>query len=138
MPGTAPARKFVSCLRGIGAKIRVLDPREHDQLCAWISHLPQMIATALAASLVDEYGEQAPLVGLGGRALEEMTRIAASPYSMWRDIALTNKTFIADALLKLEQRLAYLRENLDTRGFEEEFERAHKLRPPVRSRKPNA
>ncbi|MBO0910933.1 MAG: prephenate dehydrogenase [Acidobacteria bacterium] len=137
MPGTVPARRFVSCLRRTGAKIRVLDPREHDQLCAWISHVPQMIATALAASLVDEYGEQAPLVEWGGRAFAEMTRIAASPYSMWRDIALTNKAFIADALVKLEQRLAHLRENLDTRGLEEEFERAHKLRS-VRRRKPYA
>jgi len=129
MPASGAGRKFVSCLRGTGAKIRVLDAREHDQLCAWISHVPQMIATALAASLVDEYGEQAPLLESGGRALEEMTRIAASPYSMWRDIALTNKTFIADRLLKLEQRLAHLRENLDTRELAEEFERAHKLRP---------
>jgi prephenate dehydrogenase len=86
---------------------------------------------------VDEYGEEAPLVELGGRAFAEMTRIARSPYSMWRDIALTNKTFIADRLLKLEQRLAHLRENLSTRELEEEFKRAHKLRP-LRRGKPNA
>lgn len=57
-----------------------------------------------------------------------MTRIAASPYSMWRDIALTNKKSISDALLKLEQKLAHIRENLDTRELEREFEQAHKLR----------
>jgi hypothetical protein len=49
---------------------------------------------------------------------------------MWRDIALTNKGSIADALLKLEQRLAHIRENLDTRQLEEQFERAHKLKSP--------
>ena len=67
-----------------------------------------------------------------------MTRTAASPYSMWRDIALTNKSTIADALLRLEQRLAHIRENLDTRELEEEFNRAHKLRnadSPQRHRK---
>jgi prephenate dehydrogenase len=64
----------------------------------------------------------------GGRALREMTRIASSPYSMWRDVALTNKQSIADALLKLEQRLAHIRENLDSRQLEEEFNLAHKLR----------
>ena len=100
----------------------------HDQLCAWISHLPQMISTALAATLVDEYGEDAPLLETGGRALREMTRISASPYSMWRDVALTNKKNIAHALLKLEQRLAHIRENLDTRELALEFERAHHLR----------
>ena len=121
------AREYVSLLKKIGAKVAVLDPATHDQLCAWISHVPQMISTALAASLVEEYGEKAPLLDSGGRALREMTRIAASPYSMWRDIALTNKKSIAEALLKLEQRLAHIRENLDTRALEEEFERAHAL-----------
>jgi prephenate dehydrogenase len=57
-----------------------------------------------------------------------MTRISASPYSMWRDIALTNQTNIKQALLKLEQRLARIRENLDTRGLAGEFDRAHRLR----------
>jgi prephenate dehydrogenase len=119
---------YVSWLKKIGAEIAEVEPREHDQLCAWISHVPQIISTALAACLVDEYGEDAPLLDSGGRALREMTRTAASPYSMWRDIALTNKNSIADALLKLEQRLAHIRENLDTRQLEEQFEVAHKLK----------
>jgi prephenate dehydrogenase len=87
-----------------------------------------MVATALAASLVEEFGEDAPLLPAGGRALREMTRISASPYSMWRDIALTNKKNIQEALLKLEQRLSHIRENLDTRQLAEEFERAHHLK----------
>ena len=98
---------------------------------AWISHVPQFISTALAATLVEEYGEDAPLLETGGRALREMTRIAGSPYSMWRDIALTNKKNIQHALLKLEQRLAHIRENLDTRELAVEFERAHHLRKPA-------
>src|SRR5262249_14304417 len=83
------ARAFAALLKQIGARTEVLDPADHDQLCAWISHVPQMLATALAAALVEEYGARAPLLESGGRALREMTRIAASPYSMWRDIALT-------------------------------------------------
>jgi prephenate dehydrogenase len=58
----------------------------------------------------------------------EMTRISSSPYSMWRDIALTNKTNIQTALLKLEQHLAHIRENLDTRALAMEFDEAHQLR----------
>ena len=46
---------------------------------------------------------------------------------MWRDIAITNKQSIAEALLKLEQKLAHIRENLDTRELEREFEQAHRL-----------
>ncbi len=120
--------EYLAWLKKLGVTIAVLDADEHDQLCTWISHVPQMLATALAATLVEECGEDAPLLESGGRALREMTRIAASPYSMWRDIAITNKKSIADALLKLEQRLARLRENLDTRELEAEFERAHKLK----------
>jgi prephenate dehydrogenase len=89
-----------------------------------------MISTALAATLVEEFGEEAPLLPAGGRALREMTRISASPYSMWRDIAISNKGNIEDALLKLEQRLAHIRENLASRQLAQEFEQAHLLRKP--------
>ena len=123
------ARAFTSMLKKIGARVEELDPSDHDQLCAWISHVPQMVSTALAATLVEEYGPRAPLLESGGRALREMTRIAASPHSMWRDIALTNKEHIADALLKLEQQLAHIRENLDTRELERAFDIAHRLTP---------
>jgi prephenate dehydrogenase len=67
---------------------------------------------------------------VGGRALREMTRIAASPYSMWRDIALTNATNIEDAILKLEQRLTHIRENLRTPELRAEFERAARFKKP--------
>jgi len=120
--------EYTAWIKKIGAKVEILAPADHDHLCAWISHVPQITSTALAAALVDEYGERAPLLETGGRALREMTRIAASPYSMWRDIALTNKQSIANALLKLEQNLAHIRENLDTRELEKVFNRAHKLR----------
>ncbi len=127
--------EYLVWVEKIGARIASLDAGEHDQLCAWISHLPQMISTALAAALVEEYGEDAPLLEAGGRALREMTRISSSPYSMWRDIALTNKTNIRGALAKLEQHLAHIRENLDTRELAMEFERAHRLKKTVSSNK---
>jgi prephenate dehydrogenase len=120
--------EFLGWVEKIGAEVAELDAKRHDYLCAWISHLPQMISTALAATLVEEFGVEAPLLSAGGRALREMTRISASPYSMWRDIALTNKKNIQVSLSRLEQRLAYIRENLDTRQLAREFERAHQLK----------
>ena len=120
--------EFLALVRRIGARVEVLAAPEHDELCAWISHVPQMLSTALASALVEEYGEKAPLLESGGRALREMTRIAASPYSMWRDIAITNRLSISEALLKLEQKLAHIRENLDTRELEKEFDQAHRLK----------
>lgn len=118
---------FVDLLNKFGARVLTFDPREHDRVCALVSHLPQMMSTAFASMLVEELGDDPQAGAIGGRALREMTRIARSPYSMWRDIALTNTTNIQDALLKLEQKLAHIRESLRTRELEEEFEQAHEL-----------
>jgi prephenate dehydrogenase len=120
--------EFVGWIDQIGARVAMLPPEDHDRLCAWISHVPQMISTALAAALVEEFGDEAPLLPAGGRALREMTRISASPYSMWRDIAISNKKNLEEALFKVEQRLAHIRENLATRQLAEEFELAHGLK----------
>jgi prephenate dehydrogenase len=78
--------------------------------------------------LEDRFGDAPDLRAIGGRALREMTRLGSSPYSMWRDIAHANETEIADALLSMEQRLAYLRENLKTPELRTEFERANHFR----------
>jgi len=120
--------EFLELVRGIGARVVSLDLARHDRLCAWISHLPQMLSTALAATVLDELGDDPELLAIGGRALREMTRIASSPYSMWRDIALTNTKNIEEALAKLEQRLAHIRENLRTPELKAEFERGNRFR----------
>ena len=110
----AACGEYVQWIERIGARVLEMDAERHDRICAWISHLPQMLSTALAATLHDEFGNDPDLEAIGGRALREMTRLAQSPYSMWRDIALTNTANIQEALLRLEQRLAHLRENLRT------------------------
>jgi prephenate dehydrogenase len=112
----------------MGAKTIDLAPVRHDELVAWVSHLPQFVATALSALLQEEVGDAPELRDVGGRALREMTRLGASPYSMWRDIALTNTEAIQAALLALEQRLAHLRENLRTPELRDEFEKANRFR----------
>ena len=123
--------EFAGWIDQVGSRIAMLPAPEHDRLCAWISHVPQMISTALAAALVEEFGDEAPLLPAGGRALQEMTRISASPYSMWRDIAITNQKNLDRALWKVEQHLAHIRENLATRQLADEFEQAHQLRKVV-------
>ena len=127
---TPRQQEYLELLRGIGARIMVMEVERHDRLCAWISHLPQMMATALACTLREEFGDDDALLEIGGRALREMTRIAHSPYSMWRDIALTNAENIEAALLSFEQQLAHLRENLRGPGLREMFESANRLGKP--------
>ncbi len=122
---TPRQQEYLELLGSIGARVITMDAERHDRLCAWISHLPQMIATALASSLREEFGDDPQVMQIGGCALREMTRIAHSPYSMWRDIALTNTENIEDALLRFEQQLAHLRENLRGPGLREMFEAAN-------------
>lgn len=115
-----------------GARTLDLDAAHHDELCAWVSHLPQMLSTALAALLEDTFGKdeasRAEIGAIGGRALRETTRLGASPYSMWRDVALTNTEPLAATLLALEQRLQHIRENLRTPELREEFLLANRFR----------
>ena len=118
-------RKWVIAM---GSRAIDIHPDRHDEMVAWVSHLPQFTATALSALLEDEVGDAPELKDVGGRALREMTRLGASPYSMWRDIAYTNTAAIEQALLKLEQRLAHLRENLRTPELRSEFEHANRFR----------
>ena len=119
---------FLELVAATGTRVISMEPERHDRLCAWLSHLPQMVATAIAAGLAEEFAADPEALEMAGPALREMTRTAASPYGMWRDIALTNCTNLQEALLQLEQRLAHLRENLSTRELEAEFDRANSFR----------
>ncbi len=119
-------------VRSIGAIAHDMESEAHDEVCAWVSHLPQMVSTALAALLEDTFAGDAERLAavqaIGGRALSETTRLGASPYSMWRDVALTNTEPIAASLHALELRLAHLRENLRTPELREEFALANRFR----------
>lgn len=122
------AQAWRSWVARFGSRVIDLDPIRHDVLCAWISHLPQFVSTAMCALLEDEFAANADLLPIGGRALREMTRLGASPFSMWRDIAHTNSEAIARSLDALEQRIAHIRENLKTPQLRDEFERANRFR----------
>jgi prephenate dehydrogenase len=116
-------------VKKFGARTMDLDAARHDEICAWVSHLPQMLSTALAALLEETFAHDSTrrdeVAAIGGRALRETTRLGASPYSMWRDIALSNSEPIAATL---HQRLAHVRENLRTPELKEEFRLANEFR----------
>ena len=134
LPGgdTALARQWRGWIEAIGAATLDVGEDEHDRVCAWVSHLPQMLSTALAALLEETFADDPQgrtlVDAVGGRALRETTRLGSSPYSMWRDIAMTNTEPVAATLYALEQKLAYLRDNLRTPGLREEFAAANRFR----------
>lgn len=131
-PGVDPSEietEWRAWVAKFGARTMDLDAARHDELVAWVSHLPQMLSTALAALLEQTFaGDHAQIAAIGGRALRETTRLGASPYSMWRDIALTNSEPIAETLHALEQKLTHMRENLRTPELKEEFRLANEFR----------
>lgn len=148
-PEPAPlALQWRAWIEALGTHTFEIEAAEHDRICAWVSHLPQMLSTALAALLEQTFAAdpkgRALVAAIGGRALRETTRLGASPYSMWRDIALTNTQPIAATLFALEQGLAHLRENLRTPELHAEFRSANRFRAqqpaspasPVTQRKP--
>lgn len=124
------AREFRDWLERFGARVMIMDAELHDEVVAWTSHLPQLVATALAATVLD-YARGDDLA-LAGGGLRDTTRLADSAYSVWRDICLTNTENIDDALEAMLRKLEYLRENLRTRALQQEFEAGQKLRERLR------
>ncbi len=125
---TAARDEWRSWVERFGARTLDMDAARHDEMCAWVSHLPQMLSTAFAAMLEERFGDAPEMGAIGGRALREIARLGASPYSMWRDVAMTNTEAIAGSLLAFEQELAHVRENLRTPELREEFLRANRFR----------
>jgi prephenate dehydrogenase len=122
------AARWIGLVESVGATPVFLDAARHDRLCSWTSHLPQLISTALASAIEAEFGDDEAIRQISGRGLQDMTRLAASSYSLWRDIVATNTKNLDDVLMKYEQHLSHLRENLRGPALREEFEAANRFR----------
>jgi prephenate dehydrogenase len=84
----------------------VIAADEHDALVAYLSHLPQLAASALMQVVGERVGADG--LALAGRGLSDTTRLASSPVAIWRDIAATNPDNLSraiDELVELLQRL---------------------------------
>jgi prephenate dehydrogenase len=119
--------EFVALIQKLGAEPVWLDAETHDRAAAIVSHLPQLLAVALAGVVRDQTDETGMPVTLAGRGLRDALRLAGSPYSVWRDIILTNSDNLDRALGQLIQSLEQLRGDLRTRALEEEFAAAGEL-----------
>jgi prephenate dehydrogenase len=116
-------------IKKIGARLVKLDAAEHDRLVAVVSHLPQLLSTALASSIADV--PQAARVA--GPAAVDLTRLALSPYDIWRDIFATNSVEIDRVIRDAIARLQNLRENLlSERDMQATFARAAKTASELR------
>ena len=102
--------KLMAFARALGAEPRIIGVGAHDRLLAFLSHLPQLTASALMQVVGDAVGHDG--LALSGRGLADTTRLAASPADIWRDIAATNADEIGPALDALIAALQELRRDL--------------------------
>jgi len=105
-----------SVIEGIGARVLLAEPEAHDQAVALVSHLPQLVASSLAAlNLSAKDRELAQRMAATGWF--DMTRLAASSWKIWRDIILTNQTNISARLGLMIAEMQSLKDALDARDL---------------------
>jgi prephenate dehydrogenase len=119
--------QFAALLRALGAEPDWCDAETHDWAVGIVSHLPQLLSVALARVVQDETDETGLPLTLVGQGLHDMLRLAGSPYSMWRDICLTNSENISRALDRLTQAVDFLRTHLQSKELEQEFRAANEV-----------
>jgi prephenate dehydrogenase len=91
----------------LGAEVVLLSPEEHDRALAATSHLPHLIAAALAAATPEEW------LRLAGTGWGDTTRIAAGDPPLWTQIFSQNRAAVLDALRRFEHHLAVFDEALE-------------------------
>jgi prephenate dehydrogenase len=104
--------KLVAFATALGAEPRLVGADAHDRLLAFLSHLPQLTASALMKVVGDAVGDEG--LALAGRGLVDTTRLAGSSAAIWKDIASTNADQIGPALDALIEILRLLRADLAT------------------------
>jgi len=125
-------KQFAEVLRGIGAQPIWCDADTHDWAVGIVSHLPQLVSVALASVVQDETDETGMPLALAGPGLQDMLRLAGSPYEVWRDIFLTNTENASRALDRLAQAVDHLRTSLASKDLEQEFHAANELYKTLR------
>ena len=96
----------------------------HDLLIAYLSHLPQIAAVALAETVLDGVGEAA--TSLAGPGLRDSLRLAGSPYDLWADICRTSPS-LGESIDRLIAVLERLRSRIGSGELAGDFDRSAHL-----------
>jgi prephenate dehydrogenase len=94
---------------GVGMRVELMDVVTHDQVLARVSHLPHLIAFSVMNAVLAARVAGIDLLTYAGSAFADLTRVAASPVEMWRDICLSNREAVLAALTEFEQALTQLK-----------------------------
>lgn len=114
---SATYRTASAMAAALGARPVALGPQDHDRLLARLSHLPQLLASALVNAAVA--AEQKPsLLGLAAGGFRDVTRIAASDPSLWVTILRANRQAVLDALRDYDASLQELAALLESERWD--------------------
>ncbi len=104
-PGTDPSdlKRVQAFWEGLGSRVFLLSPEEHDRVLAATSHIPHLLAV-LATLMVKHLTVSSPEKFLG-TGFRDVTRIAAGEPSIWQDVFLTNREYLLQNLSVLEKML---------------------------------
>jgi prephenate dehydrogenase len=116
-PTRASAPRAVDAVMALarvcGARPVLLEASTHDALFAQLSHVPQLVASALAGSIASMSGSAAALAGTG---LRDTTRLADSDPELWAEIVNANATPVAAGLRAVADPLLRLADDLENGG----------------------
>jgi prephenate dehydrogenase len=98
--------RFQEFWQSLGAEVVLLSPEEHDRALAATSHLPHLVAAALAAATPEEW------LRLTGAGWADATRIAAGDAELWTQIFGQNRAGVIDALRRFEHKLQSLEKSI--------------------------
>ena len=101
-------------VEALGATPVEIDPARHDTVVAAISHLPYLVASALALAAGDEAKLDDSAWRLASTGFKDTSRLAGSDVTMMADILLENKAAVLGAIQAAENHLATLRELIET------------------------
>jgi prephenate dehydrogenase len=111
--------------QALGANVTTMTPAEHDAALAATSHLPHLVASALAVATPERL---LPLAASGWR---DTTRVAGGDPALWRPIFTTNRENVLAALERFQQTIGKLRDALerhDDRRLVELLEQAQRIK----------
>ena len=95
-----------------GARVSRMSAEEHDAVLATVSHLPHLIAYAMAHDVATRENS-ARLFEIAGAGFRDFTRLASSHPEMWRDICLANKDRLLDEVRRFERKMSQVAALLD-------------------------
>jgi len=121
-------RQLADIINALGAHVVLLDADLHDRVAAAVSHLPQLLAVALMNFVAQKHRDNPIYLKMAAGGFRDMTRIASSPYSIWRDICDGNRDKILQELDEFIDALQGLRGKLATGDLQAEFDRAARNR----------